>query len=54
MKKETYLADFLSKYTIRQLCDEEWNDADSSPKCSHYRHKQRVKKVRRQAVGRSS
>ncbi|MEA4862355.1 MAG: hypothetical protein AB7F40_06435 [Victivallaceae bacterium] len=46
MKKQTYVSDFLSKYTIRQLCEEEWEDADGLlPPRAHLRHKKQFKKA---------
>ncbi len=44
MKKQTYVNDFLSKYTIRQLCEDEWDEADGLlPPRAHLRHKKQKK-----------
>jgi len=46
MKKETFLNDYLSKYTLKQFCEGECTDSDDAPSMRlHYRHKKQLRKV---------
>lgn len=45
MKNQTYVSDFLTKYTIRQLCEEEGDgEGDLTPPRAHLRSKKKIRK----------